>query len=64
MGGIKIEFLWSWEENFVMGVGWKVLSLVDEKRNKRVLFCTFLRCIIVLLKFQGHASVSVRVQLH
>jgi hypothetical protein len=31
-----------------MGVGWKVvLSLVDEKRKKRVLICTFfLRCII------------------
>jgi hypothetical protein len=48
VGGIKIESLWSWEENLVMGVGWKVvLSLVDEKRKKRALVCTFfLRCII------------------
>jgi len=50
VGGIKIESLWSWEENFVMGVGWKVLvTLVDERRDTRVLVCTFFRCCLIIL---------------
>lgn len=53
-----------------MGVGWKVLvTLVDERRDTRLLVWTFFRwCIIIdiilVTNFKCNVNVAIQVQLH